>query len=525
MGGTGVQTTLFGNRCAVVGWTLTQSVEADPATLASLGGNYSLIRAEADGLTVARGNSAGPSLYVRSERDAVFVSTCFGALARLGGSLDVGRLSSLVTFALAMDDGRTVLREVRRVPGYSALRFRDGHCLEIAGVRPALTELDGAPDALAEGLGDALDHAVKRATTGHRRVAVMVGGIDSSIVLGHARRAGLDLVPLTLDFLGPGADGPHVVALCTHFGLVPVRVPPRACASFAWRCMVADGAPCRHVANALQVGLQVAAKCAGATVVLSGAGGDEVLGGRDSTAALIAAIRHHDPGGARQVLAATAPLQQLLRVFRRLARPLEPVALRKWRHLCKARTSVPWAGRAARAEQELAFEWNRARCSKVSATGSSAAQRYAALERHPHWLDLADERDRLNADFVPRVDPLFDDEVVRFTASLRPAALWQGGMHRGLARHSARTFLPGSVRLRLDKADFEPALAAVASPMSQFDALARVPRLADLGIVEPAKFRTEYEVVRNDRGSRAAGKLWVRVWSALCVESYLQNAP
>lgn len=514
----------FGDCSAMVGWTWRErSVHDDPNALATLGGNYCLVRAENDGLTAARGSSAGPSLYVRSERDAVLVSTHFGVLARQGGSVDVSMLSALVTSAVAMDDRRTVLREVRRVPGYSALRFRDGSCHVIDGVRPALVELHGSPDALAERLDEAIGHAVDRATAGHRRVAVMVGGIDSSIVLGHVHRAGLDAVPVTLDFPGPRADIPHVLVLCAHLGLVPVRVTPRDCASFARRGMVADRAPCPHATTALQIGLQVAAQRAGATVVLSGVGGDEVFGGRGRAVALLDACRYHDIGGARHVLAAGAPHEALYECVRRLAGSLAPVSLRRLHQRRQARKWVPWAGRIAREEQEHAFERNRARYGPPSAAGSSAAARYEALEGNPDWSSFADQRDRLNTDFLPRVDPLFDDEVVRLMASLRPAALFHSGRDRGLARHSARAFLPESVRVRLDKAQFEPALAAMAAPMSQFDELARVSRLADLGIIDPARFWAAYEIVRNDRGLHSAGPLWLLVWATLSAESYLQG--
>jgi asparagine synthetase B (glutamine-hydrolysing) len=502
------------------------AVDANPTTLASLGGNYCFVRAEDDGLVVARGSSAGPSLYVRSDHDAVLISTEFGALAQRGGRVDVEKVSALVVCARAMDDGRTVLREVRRVPGYSAMRFSNGRCYATQGLRPSISEIQGRPDDLAEGLNEVLARAVARATSGHARVAVMVGGIDSSIVLSQVHSAGLDVVPVTFDFLGPKADGPHVSALCAHLGLTPQRVHPSACTSFVRRCLVVDRAPCGHPAMAMQAGLQFAAESAGATVLLSGSGGDEVFGGRDPIDALAAAFRQHDAIGLREVLAAASPGQHASGLVRRLARPLQPAWLQKRRHLEAARAWVPWAGRTGRAEQERAFEWNHARQQHSINSVSSASRRYELLERHPDWLELADERDRMNtAFFPPVVTPLLDDEVVQFMASLPPAALFHGGIARGLARHSAGARLPADVRLRLDKAEFEPALATMSSPLSQFDELARLPRLADLGIVEPLRFRAAYETLRMDPGSRATALLWVPIWSALSVESYLQRVP
>lgn len=499
----------------MVGWTQQRPrSEDDPARLASLGGNYCLVRAEHDGLVAARGTSAGPSLYIRTEDDTVLVSTEFGALARLGGTLDVAKLAALSIGARAIDDERTVLREVRRVVGYTAWRYSAGRGCRSEGRRPAPPEVHGSADDLADALNEVLDRAIERAATGHCRVGVMVGGIDSSIVLARAHALGLDLVPTTFDFSSPTTDSPHVARLCEHLGLGCVRVIPEACRDAVRSCMVVDDAPCGHPAMAMQVGLQRAAYRVGATVLLSGTGGDEVLGGRDPTTALVEALRRGDLRAAREVSTA-APGEQVGRLVRYFARSFQPTWLRRQRH---RRTSVPWAGPVARAERERLLD-QTSRPSPGSTEG-----RYALLERHPDWQEIADERDRMNTSFFPPVaTPLLDDEVVRFTASLRPSALFQGGMHRGLARHAARGILPSSVRLRLEKAEFEPALAAMSAPLSQFATLSRLSRLSDLGIVEPGAFRTAYQTLCNDPASPTHAHLWLPIWAALSVESYLQG--
>src|SRR5258708_33345152 len=90
-----------------------------------------------------------------------------------------------------------------------------------------------------------------------------------------------------------------------------------------------------------------------------------------------------------------------------------------------------------------------------------------------------------------RANPLFDDEVLRLVATLSPLALFAGEYRRGLLRWSMADVLPEPVKARVNKAYMEPAIARMVRAAGGFEPLrdlARVRRLADLGLVEPSRF-------------------------------------
>jgi hypothetical protein len=121
-----------------------------------------------------------------------------------------------------------------------------------------------------------------------------------------------------------------------------------------------------------------------------------------------------------------------------------------------------------------------------------------------------------------RTEPLFDDTLLRFVATLPPMALLSGGYLRGLMRASMRGVLPDEVTFRPWKAYMDPALVemvAGAGGFGTFDDLARVSRLADLGLVEPARFRVAFDKLAG----RPLDVFWSTVWHALAVEEFLRR--
>jgi hypothetical protein len=83
-------------------------------------------------------------------------------------------------------------------------------------------------------------------------------------------------------------------------------------------------------------------------------------------------------------------------------------------------------------------------------------------------------------------------------------------------------FLPEEVRTRGGKAYMEPASAgmvASAGGFAAFEGLARMDRLADLGLVDPKRFRKHFERLAH----QPMGPHWWSVWPALAVEEFLRQ--
>ena len=121
-----------------------------------------------------------------------------------------------------------------------------------------------------------------------------------------------------------------------------------------------------------------------------------------------------------------------------------------------------------------------------------------------------------------RVDPLLDAEVVNFVASLRPEQLFHDDWLRGLYREALRGWVPESLRLRSDKADFGPALwglAGGAEGLGTLGDLARCEHLADLGIVEPAIFEERFRKLQRTNDEY----LWTEVLPVLSAEAFLKK--
>ena len=92
--------------------------------------------------------------------------------------------------------------------------------------------------------------------------------------------------------------------------------------------------------------------------------------------------------------------------------------------------------------------------------------------RHPFMLEGGDTQVQAHRGFgIQRMDPLLDDELIAFVCSLPPAFLLHGGQTRGLLRAAMKGLVPDAVRLRTDKAKFEPAMAEAVRAAGGFAAL------------------------------------------------------
>ncbi len=377
----------------------------------------------------------------------------------------------------------------------------------------------------------ALERSVDVALDGVRRVAVMTGGgLDSSVLLGlavqWARRTGGTAFAACLDFGGPGDDRPYLSALQKHLGCEVIRMRPEdAAPRIALMRSGVDGAPATSSTMPMEVELMVRAKANGAERMLAGAGGDELFGG--NPAALVNVARRGHPltaiRTARRLNGFNRPPSPawswVVRPF--LGRALPP-AVRAWRTFRYGATSmVPWAGPIVRTYLE---DKRRLRSRFLSRLPMNAAQRLVAMTDPAYQAIVAAGRQmQEHASGLDFWYPYMDRNLIAAVASMAPEHLLFGDRWRGLLRASAHDLLPSSLRDRMDKASFEPAMrrwVEAAGGLESLRPLASGRELASLGLVEPDAFRVAFErfVAEPEHGES-----WVELWAALAVEAWLRG--
>jgi asparagine synthase (glutamine-hydrolysing) len=255
------------------------------------------------------------------------------------------------------------------------------------------------------------------------------------------------------------------------------------------------------------------AKKWGATVLLSGAGGDGVLDGD------LRSFEYRTRAGDLRALADIARLRLPWRptLARRLSGYVINPLLRDWipeTLLKRYRTRnvvdhLPWAG-------------PRLRPILAQSTATQPEEHDEWQTRHAlsHPLSIAsDARAQLEAaSGIRRVDIYLDPRVIELVASFPQEELFYGDRLRGLYRHAMKGLLPESLRLRADKASFEPMIDEVWANAG-LEPLLTMEATADLGLVEPAPFREA--VARVVRKERTLGG-WLSVWPMIAVEGFLR---
>jgi asparagine synthase (glutamine-hydrolysing) len=497
-----------------------------------LGGDYALVVRTLDGLLVARGSVAGRSLYYAITRSAAVV-VC-SRLAPLCGCVGRARidddwLASAIVAQSAADLSCTVSKEVKRVGASQAILLtQDGpKTLFETTLRPHPHA--GRLPELIEELKSRLRLGVERAIDGRNRIAVMAsGGLDSSCVLANAvaLARGADrreIEAVTLTFAAPGDDRPHLAAICESLGIVPIRVRPSETRQHLLGTLVSDGAPMTWPTSAWETTLLQVARDRGADVVLTGNGGDHMFNGNIASLAREAAggrpwdavrsavrLRTHFPSTAwsRIVHGVVAPL--LVEVAPKLRQARRRIATRR---------RYPWMG--AKLKRVVLASLDR----HVGLTGHSeqtCASKINSFIRS-EFLEIAEFRGQLEAKAgCTRADPLLDADLVELIASLPPHYLLHGDSTRGLFREALRGLVPDSVRTRVDKGSFEPAIAEVVgvSESHALRDLATMRCLSARGLVEPHSYRHHFESVLAD-GPKSQD--WLAIWPALAAEAFLRQ--
>jgi hypothetical protein len=255
-------------------------------------------------------------------------------------------------------------------------------------------------------------------------------------------------------------------------------------------------------------------------VLLSGSGGDELLEGE--MALFSHELRRGRLSAVRELWNLRGPdLPRPMSRLRQwvaypLVKPLIPGRVLAWRRRRALRNAQRWLRVSSAATLEEAFGGARLPVDR------SPSERFASFARAPALVAHARLRAQIatSADCEWR-DPLLFPSLVRFVARVPARAFFHGGYARGLYRKALEGRVPDEVRLRTTKASFEPAFFELLKGGGAFGALrslADVPRLAALGLVDPARVRSEFDFME-----RAPDESNWSVWSALACEEFLRR--
>ncbi len=495
-----------------------------------------------DGIRVVRGVPCGQSVYLAHTDEFAVVAGRFdvveAATRQAGRGGDVDRDWAAGTALLLRPEGhRTAQRGIERlVAGEERDVFVEGSRRRFEGA--PLAEQAFSPDEAADALWSTLRDAVRRQLAGARRVAILLsGGLDSSGVLAaliaEARGASIDeLRVLTWHFSAAGNDDrPYVDALAKAYGIVPLPLLPRDASATAQDGLILAGLPYPMLSASLEIQANAYAASLGADVLVTGAGGDEVLAG--PLQALSQLLFRSPLATVRHVLALEVPWPTTRRgrlldyLLRPLLRPLLPPSLRLRGWLAREQGWVSWTGPYGRAYQERRGRAAAAR----RMVPRNADERLARVVSHSGFDTYADFRTQLEyalpaqaASGVRRVDPLLDAELVRFLASLPPKLLQDGALHRGLWRRALRGHVPDFVRLRRTKGDLDGAFGlSQAYSSAEFQEFIDVPReLVALGIVNATPWVTYRDAVRNAPDDEKRGAALGFIYAACTVEHWLR---
>lgn len=438
------------------------------------------------------------------------------ALVRPTDELDLGALAARVVAGFSARAGATPWK------GISARPRR------VDSVFGSAVQLPRTETEAVASLRDELRAAVRRELHGATRVAVMTGGgVDSSALLALAvewavqdpRRSAF---AVALDFWAHGDDRPYLRSLEDHLGCEVIRVQPEdAAARIALVRRGVDAAPLIWPTSPMEIEALARAKANGADRALMGVNGDHLLDG--SARSLSAMARRGEllnaVRAARGLVGFDAPRS---RSFSWLLRPMiaacEPSAIRR-RRLRRSLGVPAWAGPRLLGLVDGTRDRFVTHAMMPRATGDDRVRADQAdpAREHVEWV-----RHHLEvASGLCVRDPYRDAALTRTVLSLPPEWLLHGGIRRGLFREAMRGLLPESIRTRLSKASFEPGIARFVQSAGGLESvrdLARVPRLADLGLVEPRSFLRAFEELVADPVESFE---WCNVWPVLAVEAFV----
>lgn len=415
--------------------------------------------------------------------------------------LDEATLAEHLLWSFQSDPKRTVVRGLERV------------CPPLP---PAGTYDERADDTeLASVLWSALRRAVSLSIAGANRIAIALGGIDSSGVLAAAceLRPAAELMAFTFD-LGGGADVPFAQELCRAFG---VRLEILRCDDAPpdlSRALVVDGLPYPGSTAIHELHFQDELRREGIELLLTGGYGDDILGGNEREVALSLLSR---------------PLRTL-GLLRRLRTPYDESLAERLRMLVagpmfQRAMPRPLLDRRVGLGRRRRAPWLSPDVFRLGKGGISEIARgyLPALDTQEWTSELIRRTTRVlgpRAQVVQqggtsRADVFLEQGIFSLASAIPYERLCHGGQDRGLFRRALPARVPERVRRRISKAGAYEDLARLARQRaSSLGKLVHVERLAKLGFVDPSTF-----VV----GMHARGIHDVLIWPVLSAEAFLRG--
>lgn len=403
-------------------------------------------------------------------------------------------------------------------------------------VRPRIerSTLDGRVEDLAEELWRRFQGSVKRAIGEAKSVAVTVGGgIDSSALLAAAvalarGASGKEVHTLALDFDAEGCDRPYLAALAAELGIVPIRLAPKDAAEFYRGSFLLDAQPYILSIGPMERLMGKRARELGAELILSGNFGDEILAG-DLRGFAAEALEGAPLRAARAALRLQVPWDSTPRerlegyLLRPILKPFVPTFLLSDNGRAQDEEIYPWAGPRMRGIlRELRRQGAHKRAPRTP------TERFEHFTRGEVYADCADWRAQIESvTGVIRKDPYADEEVMDFTARVRPTVLSFDDLYRGLFRLSIRGRVPEKIVRRMDKCAFEPAFAEVAEAAGGFDTLGDLwlPRALERhGVVDAEAFkRSMAPLFREPRSTPVSAILWSLATQVVSCELFVRE--
>jgi asparagine synthase (glutamine-hydrolysing) len=485
-----------------------------------------------DAVVLARGAFGGRSLYYAPLAHGGFIACSrLAPLLEASGrafSIDADRIASYVGGLVHPETTGTCFAGVRRVAPCSAARLSaDGKCVVVDRPAPERAPLEAPAEEIAEQLWQRFRASVERAIGDARSVAVMVGGgVDSSGLLAAAvaiarGASAREVNALALDFDSESTDRPYLRDLVRDLDLVPVRLAPRDASPWFRSSLVMDAQPYLLPIGPMEQLVFRRARELGAEVLLSGYMADGLLAGDMRGLARGPIVESLRLAMSLRLPWPSTPRERVMDyIVKPRLKPLVPMSLRK-RHSARQLVSYyPWARPRLRRVLDEALEHQA-----EMMPPKTPRDRFEDLAQNALLADHADWRTQIESETnLVRKDPYADDGVVDIVARAPTAALVHGGFYRGLFREALRGRVPESIRLRADKAAFEPAFAEAAGGaegLRSLGGLWDLRRLADLDIVEPAIFRSTMEpLLRDPAATTSCAHLWTFAVQALACEAF-----
>ncbi len=517
------------------GWIELEAGEITSDSLRRSRGDFALLAFCRGGLLLASGRAGGHRpIYVASpSRDLIVASTRLAALLPLlpeQPPLDMTFMSDCVLSSPPQPEA-TPYRGVQKLPQGEAWLLRVGERAERWHTVPPLLEMELRDDCdLALRLQEAITASIRRSVRGVSRVGVEVsGGLDSSFIfsiLCRLAREGCLLQPeaIACEYAAPSwaDDRPYLRSLEQHLGAHVHRVTPTDAARWKLGTWAIDAMPASSPILLSVPPVGSVAREVGVEVILTGDGGDEVLDGDPRLFADLLRKGHLSRAIAGAVRTRgvfyQGPLGRIARhLLRPLIEPLVPPQLKGAIDRVKARLPR-WAG------PKLAGSASPvARARPLSSSQGTPSERYGRLIHGSPLASGAPLRlqQEVLGGYTMRA-PLFDDDLLRFAATLPPFSLLRGGYLRGLMRESMRSFVPEDVRLRETKGAwywFIQQTIDLAGGLGAFAELVDVRMLAELGLVEPAPFRALFE----DSARFPMGADYKVIWGVLSAEAFVRH--